>query len=328
MTIRQISISLLFTASLVAQDSEQAPIRAWPAPLYWQQSLDQSDSQATAAKTNQRSATVLASTLVFVGIAPCRLVETRDGSLPAPFGPPTMGASQIRTITVPTSTRCNIPSSAQAYSLNFTVVPSGFLGYLSAWPTGNRPSPDVSILNSLTGQVIANAAVIPAGTSGSFDVFVTNVTEVVIDINGYYVFPSATPLNGTASAPAVTFGNTSTGLFSTAANTVSIGTCGQSRLIVRSDGDLDLTGNIRQNGQLLINTPSLYSTSLGLGAMASVNGGADTAVGYFALNANTTGDSNTAVGSSALSKNVTSCCNTAVGLTALSHATGARNTAL
>ena len=133
------------------------------------------------------TATVATSPLVFIGITPCRLVDTRDNTLSSPFGPPSMSGGQTRTITVPTSTRCSIPSSAQAYSLNFTVVPrTGFLGYLSTWPDPNRPSPLVSILNDLTGLIIANAAVVPAGNSGAIDVFVTDPTDVIIDINGYY----------------------------------------------------------------------------------------------------------------------------------------------
>jgi hypothetical protein len=73
---------------------------------------------------------------------------------------------------------------AKAYSANFTVAPSGPLGYLTAWPTSGRPVPEVSILKSFDGSVVANAAVVPAGTNGAIDVFV-NTTEVIIDINGY-----------------------------------------------------------------------------------------------------------------------------------------------
>lgn len=323
---------VILTSALMAQDSDAIPLKTWSAPLYWQQPVEQSDVQTNSAKSNVRSATVVTSTLLFVGIVPCRLMDTRDGTLPAPFGPPTMGANQVRTITVPTNTRCNIPSNAQAYSLNFTVVPAGFLGYLSAWPTPNRPSPDVSILNSTTGQTIANAAVIPAGTNGtnpSIDVFVTNVTDVIIDINGYYVSQSAVPLNGTAAAPALTFNSANTGLFSAAANTVSVSTNGTSRLTVRADGDLDITGNIRQSGQLLLHTLGSRTTALGLGDLGPANtGDANTALGFNALNANTNGGQNTAVGTVALLTNNTGSSNTAIGNAALQvNTTGSFNTA-
>jgi hypothetical protein len=39
-------------------------------------------------------------------------------------------------------------------------------------------------LNNKTGLITSNSAVIPAGTNGSINVFVTDATDVFIDING------------------------------------------------------------------------------------------------------------------------------------------------
>jgi hypothetical protein len=33
---------------------------------------------------------------------------------------------------------------------------------------------------------VANAAIVPAGTSGAVNVYVTNATQVIIDTNGYF----------------------------------------------------------------------------------------------------------------------------------------------
>jgi hypothetical protein len=41
-------------------------------------------------------------------------------------------------------------------------------------------------LNDIPGQIIANAAIVTAGTSGDVSVYPTNDTDVVIDINGYF----------------------------------------------------------------------------------------------------------------------------------------------
>jgi hypothetical protein len=41
-------------------------------------------------------------------------------------------------------------------------------------------------LNAYEGQVVANAALVPAGTSGGVNVYVTNLTHVIIDTNGYF----------------------------------------------------------------------------------------------------------------------------------------------
>ena len=85
---------------------------------------------------------------------------------------------------------CGVPSDAQAYSLNFTAVPSGSLGYLTAWPSG-LTQPYVSSLNDPTGTTAANAVILPAGTSGSFNVFTTDETDLVIDANGYFAAPAS-----------------------------------------------------------------------------------------------------------------------------------------
>src|SRR5262249_18040914 len=85
---------------------------------------------------------------------------------------------------------CGIPGTAAAYSLNMTVVPTGTLNYLTTWPTGTA-QPGVSTLNDLTGTIVANAAIVPAGTGGSIDVFATNQTHLVIDVHGYFAPPAA-----------------------------------------------------------------------------------------------------------------------------------------
>jgi hypothetical protein len=44
----------------------------------------------------------------------------------------------------------------------------------------------VASLNAPTGTVVANAAIVKAGTSGSIDIFASDATNLVIDINGYF----------------------------------------------------------------------------------------------------------------------------------------------
>ena len=48
------------------------------------------------------------------------------------------------------------------------------------------PANPVSTLNNLTGTVVANAAIVPAGTGGEITVYPSNDTDLVIDINGYF----------------------------------------------------------------------------------------------------------------------------------------------
>ena len=120
--------------------------------------------------------------LQFVAVTPCRLVDTRntDGE----FGGPPLQGQTSRSFPIPQGS-CHIPATAAAYSLNVTVVPLGSLGYLTIWPAG-EDQPYVSTLNSYDGRVKANAAIVPAGYQGAVSVYVSDMTNVVLDIDGYF----------------------------------------------------------------------------------------------------------------------------------------------
>jgi hypothetical protein len=120
--------------------------------------------------------------LRFIPMTPCRLADTRNPT--GPFGGPTVAGGTSRDFAIPAGA-CGVPATAQAYSLNVAVVPAGLLGYLTIWPTG-QTKPFVSTLNS-DGRVKSNAAIVPAGTDGAISVFASNTTDLVLDINGYFV---------------------------------------------------------------------------------------------------------------------------------------------
>src|ERR1039458_4556915 len=124
----------------------------------------------------------------FIPLTPCRIADTRNAA--GPFGGPSMVGGVSRDFNIP-SGACSVPSTALAYSLNVAVVPAGPLGYLTLWPTG-QTQPLASTLNSLDGRIKSNAAIVPAGTGGSISVFPSNTTDVVLDINGYFV-PATDP---------------------------------------------------------------------------------------------------------------------------------------
>jgi uncharacterized repeat protein (TIGR03803 family) len=129
------------------------------------------------------------STLAFYPMTPCRVADTRKSTFPQGLGPPFLSGQTERDFPVLSST-CNIPSTAQAYSLNLSAVPYPSLGhplgYLEVWPKDQMPANPVSTLNNLTGTVVANAAIVPAGTGGDITVYPSNDTDLVIDINGYF----------------------------------------------------------------------------------------------------------------------------------------------
>src|SRR4029079_11290752 len=73
--------------------------------------------------------------------------------------------------------------------LNVAVVPRGTLGFLTLWPSG-QSQPLVATLNSIDGRTKCNAAIVPAGSNGAVSVFATDTTDVILDINGYFVMGS------------------------------------------------------------------------------------------------------------------------------------------
>jgi hypothetical protein len=133
----------------------------------------------------------IATPVQFFSVTPCRVVDTRNAD--GPFGGPELTTGETRSFTIPSGPCTGIPSTALAYSLNVTVVPPGPLGYLTIWPTGEG-QPVVSTLNSLDGRIKANAAIVPAGTSGAVSVYVNNTTNVVLDIDGYFAASSGSSL--------------------------------------------------------------------------------------------------------------------------------------
>ena len=158
-----------------------APAPVPPTPVKPEPVLPVPVSPAPAQPVGPRTPTTPNSMpLDFIPTTSCRVLDTRLHNQ-APF----LAANTTRSVSVIAS-HCQLPADAKAYAMNITVVPHGSLPYLTVWPTGlNQPL--VSNLNSFDGRVKANAAIIPAGTNGSVSVFAAGDTDVILDINGYFV---------------------------------------------------------------------------------------------------------------------------------------------
>ena len=126
-------------------------------------------------------------TLQFVAVPPCRLLDTRTSQ--GGSGPIQGGTFETFNLPQLAHQSQGCPtldlSTAAAFSLNPAVVPPGPLGYLTIWPAGEN-QPLVATMNSLDGRVKANAAIVPAGVSSSISIFASNTTDVVLDIDGYF----------------------------------------------------------------------------------------------------------------------------------------------
>ncbi|HWU37189.1 MAG TPA: YncE family protein, partial [Candidatus Acidoferrum sp.] len=163
------------------------------------------------------------STLAFYPLTPCRVADTRWANGPL-GGPLLQGGAPGRDFPV-TSSGCRIPASAQAYSLNFTAVPKGPLDHLTAWAAGQE-QPGVFTLSAMTGLVTSNSAIVQAGGGGDIQVFVSDDSHVIIDINGYFgpAAPGGLSLNGTAPCRMLDTRNT-TGAFSERIGVSKVFTC-------------------------------------------------------------------------------------------------------
>jgi hypothetical protein len=219
-------VSLVLSAQ-VGRQRDTLPLKHWTAPLYWQPTQIPAPGQAVVATPSDATGfSASANPLVFVAMLPCRVVDTRTGNgFTGAFGPPSLVGGVSRTFPILSITTCTIPTEAQAYSFDITVVPPGPLTYVAAYPTG-QPTPVAAIaVESPQGTLASNTGIIPAGSNGSIDVYASNPTDLVVDINGYYVsFAFAFPnLNAMESN---TVGNSNTAIGFNALLNVSNTACG------------------------------------------------------------------------------------------------------
>ncbi len=340
-----LTFALSLTASTAfAQAEDPVPLKNWPAPLYWQPQAGEGGHRSAMRDrlfTEREDAVASAALgvppplMMYVAITPCRLVDTRTASMPLGYGPPSIVGGGTRTVSAPGG-GCGVPA-APAYSVTVTVVPPGgaMMRWLTLYATGTT-RPNVATLNDRTGLIINNAAIVSTGTPlGSFDVYVTDTTDVIIDLNGYYIPPSALTLAaGTAGSPSLTFGGDDmSGVYSTTPGTLSISAGGLERLRANGNGvsvtgSLDFTNSITKSGQILLRADD-SDVFLGLGAIGSLSGSANSALGALALNSLTSaGAENTAIGYAAGTGLADASQNVAVGAWALAASAGSENTAL
>jgi hypothetical protein len=292
----QVFLPLLFLPVLVtAQTVQQIPLKNWAAPLYWSPNPTERQTVLRSGPEIRPMVTPASTTpLTLVAIAPCRLVDTRGPAAGfnglSPFSGPSFTPSSTVTFPVQSSdeatadttpTPCGtIPSMAQAYSFNITVIPktAGGIAFVTIWPSGGA-QPAVSTINDGSGIILANAAIVPAGTpSGGVSVINSGPAsmDLIIDMNGYYAEPT---------------------------NLAVV-------------GNINFTGSLQYQGSPAFQL-SGNNTAIGLSALQSdTSGFYNTAVGYESLFNNVGGVGNTATGSQALEFNQGND-NTAVGFGAL-----------
>jgi len=122
----------------------------------------------------------------FYGLAPCRIVDTRNPS--GPVGGPSLTGNSTRNF--PIVGYCNVPSTAKAVTLNVTVVGPTASGYVAIYPVGT-PSTTSNINFPAIPNSIANAVVtlLAAGTNNVTAQYASNgpgTANLLIDVSGYF----------------------------------------------------------------------------------------------------------------------------------------------
>jgi hypothetical protein len=238
---------ILFSLSTTALAAET--IKNWSAPSTW---------TPPSAQATGRSPLIPAyPPLPFIPVTPCRVADTRVGfGFSGQYGPPFMAGGVPRSFMI--TGQCGIPAGATAVSFNFTVTNTAGAGFLLVFPQGGAP-PNVSTLNYVASQTIANAAVVPLGSGGLTAIPGVSGFNLLIDVNGYY----------TSSVGASTFEVTSTsgyGVFGV--STTGVGIAG-----------LGPIGGVF----------GLDSGSAGWGVYGLSSGGSGVTFGVFGSSASTTG---------------------------------------
>ena len=123
----------------------------------------------------------------FASVVPARLLETRPGlaTVDAQFnGVGLRGAGMVTELVV--AGRGGVPINASTVVLNVTVTGAQAPGFVTVFPCGS-PRPNASNLNYTAGQSTPNAVVSKVGTSGRVCIFTLTATDLIVDVNGYFV---------------------------------------------------------------------------------------------------------------------------------------------
>ena len=125
--------------------------------------------------------------VVFTGMAPVRVLDTRDGTGIADSRATRAGRGSVIELQVAGAN--GVPVDAAAVMLNVTITEASGRGYVTAWPCG-RVRPVASFLNFVRGVDQANLTPVRIGAGGKVCLYVHEGTAVVADLNGFYSLPA------------------------------------------------------------------------------------------------------------------------------------------
>jgi hypothetical protein len=254
-------LTLLLSAITLSAQAGSTNVPNWTVPPYHAQSS--SGGIQTMADISQAA--------IFVAVTTCRVFDTRDPA--GPYGGPRLIANTTRNFDIDSGPCTGIPAGSAAYSMNFgAILPDGANSFITIWPTG-AAQPTSSFMNPVFGTVVANAAVVPAGTSGSISVFPNTGVHLYGDINGYFMDEGGN-LNPGVRLRVIGDASGSAMIFGTNTNTSSA-----SETMVGVRGNIDTT----QNGPSGVRGDSGGATGRNYGVTGISGSGSNGAAGVRAL---------------------------------------------
>jgi hypothetical protein len=143
-----------------------------------------------AAPPAPRAVTTPAGASKLVTMPPARFMDSRTGfrTADAPFAPGSTRSLQITGFG-------GVPAGASAVIVNITAVATASDGHITVFPAGTA-RPTASNLNiERAGQTRPNAAMVRLSAGGAIALFSSLRTELVVDVQGYFV-PSQVTADG------------------------------------------------------------------------------------------------------------------------------------
>ena len=123
----------------------------------------------------------------FAAVGPARVADTRADQSPAalrPVAKEPIGGTRELELAVAGLPGVTPGAGVAAVSLNVTAVGAQADGFLTVYPCGSRPF--ASNVNYRAGAAVPNATITPVSATGTVCVYSNIVTDVVIDINGWF----------------------------------------------------------------------------------------------------------------------------------------------
>lgn len=142
---------------------------------------------------------------------PARLLDSRPGTVTADRRFEGVGARRSgSTLTLAVNGRANVPGTATAVVLNVTATAAQDEGYVTVFPPGGDV-PTASNLNYAAGATVANSVIARVGADGVVCLFTEGVTDLIVDVAGYFVGGSAPTGSSRCSDPSAPAGSPTLG---------------------------------------------------------------------------------------------------------------------